>query len=258
MQTDQLSNNQGGTTRLANPTAYHMQQVRYKDNPSMGIDPSQMMGNTHLLFAQHQQQQQESPNLSDLDYSEITHSSPLTGEFQKASARYHRGNDGKYNFDEALKQQNYAYTAQMKRSSTELGTGGMATHPQQLQEHYGKYNQGYYPTSHEHEQNSRLRQFAESAPSNLGVYSPFGNSDDMISVAASQSTHFTSDTVSKKHRRDVDNNDLLDDNYNEDYANQANMQAIMEKRRRRRESHNAGNCLFAHTIKGKGLLFVVQ
>lgn len=250
MQTDQLSNNQGGTTRLANPTAYHMQQIRYKDNPSMGIDPSQMMGNPHLLFAQHQQQQQqhqhqqESPNLSDLDYSEITQSSssPLTGEFQQAASARYRSNDGDYNFDEALKQQqqqHYAYTAQMKRSSIELGVttnttvGGLAGHhpqqqqQQQLQEQYGKFYQGYYPaTPHEHEQNSRLRQFAESAPSNLGVvYSPFGNSDDMISVAASQSTQFTSDTVSKKQhrRRDVgdNNSDLLDDTYNDDYANQA-------------------------------------
>jgi hypothetical protein len=224
------NNNRGGTTtRLSNPTAYHMQQMRYKE--AMGIDPSQMMGNAHLIFAQQQQQlqhqqqlQQDSPNLSDLDYSELANSSPMTGEFQP-SARYRQKDE--YIFDEEqAKQQQYAYAIQMKRSSTEID-GGMVGHHQ----HYNnKFQQqpGYYPSSSFENDNgihSSLKQFAGSAPSNMGYhgggYSSFAGSDDMISVAASQSTNFTSSKRGAVDDNASANHELLDDSYVEDYSNQA-------------------------------------
>lgn len=216
-----LGHNNRSNSRLANPTAYHMQQMRYKE--SIGIDPSQMMDGTSLLFVhqQQQQQQQESPNLSDLDYSELANSSPMTGEL---SARY-RTNEGDYNFDQAIKQQQHAYAIQMKRSSTEVETSaGLVGHSQQYNNN--KFNgqpQGYYSNSFENNDNgNRLKQFAGSAPSNMGyhggLYSSFAGSDDMMSVAASQSTQYTGTT--KNYQKDNDS-EIMDDNYPEDYSNQA-------------------------------------
>lgn len=241
---DHFSNNRGTTataSRLANPTAYHMQQMRYKD--SMGIDPSQMMGNAHLIFAQQQQQQQQlqqqqqqqqqdSPNLSDLDYSELANSSPMTGEFQPSarSSLYQQNDSNEYIFDEdqAMKQQQYTYAIQMKRCSTEID-GGMVAHHQQYQQQH-QQQPGYYPSSFENDSgiHSRLKQFAGSAPSNMGyhggMYSSFAGSDDMISVAASQSTNLTSTKRGSATLIDNDsasNHELLDDSYVEDYSNQA-------------------------------------
>lgn len=222
-QQQQFGHNNRSGPRLANPTAYHMQQMRYKE--SLGIDPSQMIDGTNLLFVQQQQQQQqqESPNLSDLDYSELANSSPMTGEL---SARY-RTNEGEYNFDQAIKQQQYAYAIQMKRSSTEVETSaGSVGHPQQQQyntKYNGQQQQGYYSNSFENDNgNNRLKQFAGSAPSNMGyhggLYSSFAGSDDMMSVAASQSTHFTG--TAKNYQKD-DDSEIMDDNYPEDYSNQA-------------------------------------
>ncbi|KAI8638543.1 helix-loop-helix DNA-binding domain-containing protein [Parasitella parasitica] len=252
--TQHLGANSGQTqSRLANPTTYHLQQMRYKESPSMGINPSQMLDNAHLLFThqQHQQHQQhqnqeqhESPNLSDLDYSELA-SSPNNGDYQPRTTsslyRQHEGNN--YMFDEAIKQEQShhhqqqsttfgGYSVQMKRSTTEVDAssiGGLAG--------YGPHHNNYYPiSSFDHSNNeSRLsKQVAGSAPSNMGFhgYSSFAGSDDMISIATS---HQSSNVIPSS------NADMLDDpNYNpEDYSTQANMQAIMEKRRRRRESHNA-------------------
>lgn len=243
-----VHNNNRGATRLANPTNYHMQQMRYKE--SMGIDPTQMIGNSHLLFVQQQKQQlqqqlqqqmqlqpqqqrQESPSLSDLDYSELANSSPMTGEL---SARY-RPNDTEYTFDEAIKQQQqqqqhqqqqqqqYSYAIQMKRSSTEVETSaGLVGHPQQQQySKFGNQQQGYYTNSFEND-NSRLKQFAGSAPSNMGfhsgMYSPFTGSDDMMSVAASQSSHFTGTAQTKSYQKDNES-EIMDDTYTDDYSNQA-------------------------------------
>ncbi|KAI8083930.1 helix-loop-helix DNA-binding domain-containing protein [Thamnidium elegans] len=132
----------------------------------------------------------------------------------------------------------------MKRSSTEIETSaGLVGHPQQQQQYnkFGHQQQGYYTNSFEND-NSRLKQFAGSAPSNMGfhsgLYSPFTGSDDMMSVAASQSSHFTATAQNKNYQKDNES-EIMDDTYTDDYSNQANMQAIMEKRRRRRESHNA-------------------
>ncbi|CEP12156.1 hypothetical protein [Parasitella parasitica] len=244
------TNNSQTQSRLANPTTYHLQQMRYKESPSMGIDPSQMLDNAHLLFThQHQQhqnqEQQESPNLSDLDYSELA-SSPNNGDYQPrpTSSLYRPNGSNGYMFGETTvkqeqghhhQQQSTAfggYSVQMKRSTTEVDTssiGGLAG--------YGSHHNNYYPiSSFDHgNSDSRLsKQVAGSAPSNMGFhgYSSFAGSDDMISVATSQQSPNVIPSS---------NADMLDDpNYNpEDYSTQANMQAIMEKRRRRRESHNA-------------------
>ncbi|KAL9552690.1 hypothetical protein MBANPS3_003648 [Mucor bainieri] len=244
-------------SRLANPTTYHMQQMKYKDSSTMGIDPSHMLDNAHLLFThqQHQnQQQQDSPNLSDLDYSELANSPNNLGDYQPrpTSSLYRQSGSDGYMFDETtIKQQqnqhqhhqhhqqqqqaNFGgYAVQMKRSTTEVDAsaiGGLAG--------YGPHHNNYYPISsfdHNNGNNEgRLtKQVAGSAPSNMGFhgYSSFAGSDDMISVATSQQS---SNVIPPS------NTDMMDDsNYNpEDYSTQANMQAIMEKRRRRRESHNA-------------------
>lgn len=218
----QMGHNNRSGPRLVNPTAYHMQQMRYKE--SIGIDPSQMIDSTNLLFVQQQnqqqQKQQESPNLSDLDYSELANSSPMTGEL---SARY-RTSEGDYSFNQAIKQQQYAYAIQMKRSSTEVETStGLVGHSQQqYNSKYGGPQQGYHSNSFENDNGNRLKQFAGSAPSNMGyhggLYSSFTGSDDMMSVAASQSTQYTS--TAKNYQKDNDS-EIMDDNYPEDYSNQA-------------------------------------
>lgn len=69
------------SARLTNPTAYHLQQqesqyqMRLKDQ--VGIDPTQVMEHQHLFFAQ--QHQDNSPNLSDLDYSDLTTNTSSSG-----------------------------------------------------------------------------------------------------------------------------------------------------------------------------------
>lgn len=232
----QFTNNNSQTqSRLANPTTYHMQQMRYKDSSSMGIDPSQMLDNAHLLFThqQHQnQQQQDSPNLSDLDYSELANS-PNNGEYhpRTTSSLYRQNGSDGYIFDETTikQQQNHhhhhqhqqqtnfgGYAVQMKRSTTDVDAsaiGGLAG--------YGSHHNNYYPISSFDHNNSNsdsrlTKQVAGSAPSNMGFhgYSSFAGSDDMISVATSQQS---SNVIAPS------NNDMLDDpNYNpEDYSTQA-------------------------------------
>jgi hypothetical protein len=220
--------------RLANPTAYHTQQMRYKDSSSMGIDPSQMLDNAHLLFThqQHQnQQQQDSPNLSDLDYSELANS-PNNGDYQPqpTSSLYRQNGSDGYIYDETTikQQQNHhhhqqqqqtnfgGYPVQMKRSTTEVDAsviGGLAG--------YSPHHNSYYPISSFDHNNSNsdnrlIKQVAGSAPSNMGFhgYSSFAGSDDMISVATSQQS---SNVIAPS------NNDMLNDpNYNpEDYSTQA-------------------------------------
>lgn len=70
------------SARLTNPTTYHLQQqqeyqyqMRFKDQ--VGVDPTQVMEHQHLFFAQHQQE--NSPNLSDLDYSDLTANTSSSG-----------------------------------------------------------------------------------------------------------------------------------------------------------------------------------
>lgn len=234
------ANNNQAQSRLANPTTYHMQQMRYKDSPTMGIDPSQMLDNAHLLFThqqhqnqqQQQQQQQDSPNLSDLDYSELANSPNNHGDFQPrpTSSLYRQSGSDGYMFDETTmkQQQNHhhqqqqhqtnfgGYAVQMKRSTTEVDAsaiGGLAG--------YGPHHNNYYPISsfdHNNGNNEgRLtKQVAGSAPSNMGFhgYSSFAGSDDMISVATSQQS---SNVIPPS------NTDMMDDpNYNpEDYSTQA-------------------------------------
>ncbi|RCH98199.1 hypothetical protein CU098_010789 [Rhizopus stolonifer] len=189
--------NNKNTSRLSHPTAYHMQQMRYnKEGSTIGIDPSQMLENTQLLFPQ---KQQDSPSLSDLDYSELTNS-PI-GEYRSRQSSYQQGDM----FDETK-----SFGVQMKRSSTEIETaamGGMT----------GGYAHHYYPSF-----DNPMKQMAGSAPSHMGFHD-YPRMEDMPSSVVNPSHH-----------------DLLEEHYpSEDYSAQANMQAIMEKRRRRRESHNA-------------------
>lgn len=70
------------SARLTNPTTYHLQQqqeyqyqMRFKDQ--VGIDPTQVMEHQHLFFAQ--QHQESSPNLSDLDYPDLTTNTSSSG-----------------------------------------------------------------------------------------------------------------------------------------------------------------------------------
>lgn len=62
------------SSRLTNPASYHIQQMRFKEQQ---LDPPQMIDNPHIIFAQ--QQKESSPNLSDLDYSELTTTSSVSG-----------------------------------------------------------------------------------------------------------------------------------------------------------------------------------
>lgn len=179
------NNTSASSSRLTNPTTYHMQQIRYsEDHSSMVIDPSHMLDNSHLLLSR-QRQQQVSPNLSDLDYAELN-KSPITGEYRQQQPFYHQGGDN-YILDEAAmknqQQQRYDYAVQMKRSSTELETtafGGMAG--------YGPPLHNYYSYNNSNDDSRFVKPIAESAPSNMGFhgYASFGGSDDVVSVAVSQ------------------------------------------------------------------------
>lgn len=128
------SANQQQKSRLLHPTDYHIQQLRFGKESPIGIDPTQMLNNPHLLFnQQQQQQQQESPNLSDLDYSELDTTSP-------GQSRMYRSSGDNFIFDDN------SFGIQMKRSSTDVS---------------------YYP------QDSRMmKQMAGSAPSNMGYFGP--------------------------------------------------------------------------------------
>jgi hypothetical protein len=208
-QTFNNNTSSASTSRLANPTAYHMQQMRYsKDHTSMGIDSSHMLDNSHLLFSR-QQQQQDSPILSDLDYTELNNS-PMISEYHQRQPLYRQ--DDNYIFDEAAikQQQAYGYAVQMKRSSTEIETaalGGMTGYGPPQQHNYYPYNNG--------DGNRFIKQMAESAPSNMGFhgYDSFGGSDDMISVAASQQS--SSNIIASS------STELLDETYTEGYSAQA-------------------------------------
>lgn len=188
------TSNQQQKSRLLNPTEYHMQQLRFNSNKeTLGIDPTQMLNNPHLLFHTHHQQQQESPNLSDLDYSELDNTSP--GQ-DFSSARMYRSSGDNFIFDEtSIKQPtNSNFGIQMKRSSTEVA--------------------GFQQGNHYYSQDNRL--MAGSAPSNMGFhsYSSFGQPDDIISVATSQ--HSNTNLVSPN------SNEMLNDNYNmDDFSTQA-------------------------------------
>ncbi|OBZ88813.1 Microphthalmia-associated transcription factor [Choanephora cucurbitarum] len=258
MNTNEFQFNNRSTlgTRLLNPTSYHMQHMKSNEDTSSGqINPSQMLESTQLYLSHHQQ---DSPALSDLDYSELTNS-PVTGSAtvtnesnssngageyqhhsrQSSSISYqHNANSGdNYVFDNAdMKPFGYGgFGVQMKRSSTETKTaaiGGMTSAG------YGQVHHPFFSMStfdHHHSPEERyMKQMAGSAPSNMGFhgYSSFAGSDDMNSIANSQPCN----TITNLSH----NGDLLDDSYNgDDFSTQANMQAIMEKRRRRRESHNA-------------------
>ncbi|KAI8879248.1 HLH-domain-containing protein [Backusella circina FSU 941] len=177
--------------------------MRFKEST---IDPAQMLENNTIFVGRQQQQQQESPNLSDIDYSELAAGNQMNSEFRAYRSDIGFG-------DQQMDNSSYGnYAMPMKRSSTQVGSLGGGSGGSQAM---------YYP--HQTFEQNRMKPFAGSAPSHMGyMYSPFAGSDD---VSVSSHSNFT------QNNKDPD--------YDDDYSNQANMQAIMEKRRRRRESHNA-------------------
>ncbi|KAI8328284.1 hypothetical protein BD560DRAFT_73492, partial [Blakeslea trispora] len=139
----QFNNKNALGSRLINPTAYHMQHMKSNEEVSPGrINPSHTLENTQLYLSHHPQ---DSPALSDLDYSELTNSpipgsatnesnsSHGAGEYhhsrQSSSVSYqHHGGDS-YVFDHT-DMKPFGYGVQMKRSSTETRTaavGGMTS-----------------------------------------------------------------------------------------------------------------------------------
>jgi hypothetical protein len=96
---------------------------------------------------------QESPSLSDMDYSDLGH-----------------GGDSRHFLFDDMKQSNNHFSTEMKRSSTDVSIN---------------MQQNYYPMDH--------RMMAGSAPSNMGFhYSSFGPPDDIVSTTSSTnmvSTH---------------------------------------------------------------------
>lgn len=174
-----------GESRLSNPTAYHLQQMRFKEST---IDPAQMLeNNTIFVGRQQQQQQQESPNLSDIDYSELAAGNQMNNEFRAYRSDIGFG-------DQQMDNNNYPnYAMPMKRSSTQVGSLGGSSGGQAM----------YYP--HQSFEQSRMKPFAGSAPSHMGyMYSPFAGSDD---VSVSSHSNFT------QNNKDPD--------YDDDYSNQA-------------------------------------
>ncbi|KAI8974484.1 helix-loop-helix DNA-binding domain-containing protein [Pilobolus umbonatus] len=239
------SNYHSNISRLANPSPYHLQQQQMGYKSTMiGLEPSQMMENTLYFGGQSHRPQQESPTLSDIDCSDIPASSPMTGEFQSSArssfflSNMEGGTD--YKYEESSDQISYtAYPIHMKRSSTEIETGNLSS----LQ--YGKhYSPNGYPSGNGNSHplyEGRLKPFPGSAPSNIGchgMYSSINGSDDMASVAASTQSNLTANTLmSNKYYKEPHFNEQMEGF--DEFTSQANMQALMDKKRRRRESHNA-------------------
>ncbi|CDS13668.1 hypothetical protein LRAMOSA05842 [Lichtheimia ramosa] len=230
------SSQQQTPSLLAHPTLYHIQQQqenhRFKDTTSMnyGDTTTMLEQHQHMFFPQqyphHSQQQESSPNLSDLDCSEFTTTSSVSGM---------PGAD--------LLLQSPPSAAQMSSSNEDYlynhdGMTPTAKHhhhhhqhqPYQQDPYVMLPNGGGSPYYYGSNSNNRTAPaFAMSAPTSMHHHhyhqqpSLVGSLGDTTQGAAIGATAERS----------------MKDPYEDDIAAQANLQAIMEKRRRRRESHNA-------------------
>ncbi|KAI9005783.1 helix-loop-helix DNA-binding domain-containing protein [Phycomyces nitens] len=149
----------------------------------------------------------------------------------------------------------------MKRSATLQPNGTFGHSTAQYRHHNHQQDPGhehhdfmFYPSSAA-SLDQRYRSFAGSAPANIGynhMHQPsFGDSVPVAEDGAVDATSFAippslHKTNPKKYphertaRKQAKTGSPQEgDNYDDMFAAQANLQAIMEKRRRRRESHNA-------------------
>ncbi|KAI7860172.1 helix-loop-helix DNA-binding domain-containing protein [Circinella umbellata] len=273
------------SSRLAHPTSYHLQQMRFKDQAAIGLDPTQMMDSQHIFFAQHQNPQESSPNLSDLDYSELTTTSSVTGmpppdlqqhhqqqrspilrqQPSQLSHTQHHDSAQNYMYDQQQQESNYSPNSNHKR----LSNSSLVDEQQQQQQRYpynattnttGNPNMMYYSptatTSSEYYYKSTPSSFAVSAPANIGynhMHHPSLVDEGAATVMAPGPGRIMADQPIYDHHQQQPSHPQGNNNrnsmqqetgdqtepYDGDFAAQANLQAIMEKRRRRRESHNA-------------------
>ncbi|CAO3633717.1 unnamed protein product [Cunninghamella blakesleeana] len=246
--------------RLTHPTAYHLQQQRLQNKD---IDPT--LDHSQLFLAQHQQQHNESsPHLSDIDYAELTSPTSLHTDYMSYppsdgpkmfhSVHHHhnrRSMDQDYLYDDHSIDSSLAFSTQMKRNGSDDGN---------LQHHHHHHHHSqqqsattapqdfvfYTPVSID----QRFKQFAVSAPVNINynnthpVPAPSSFNDDALSEGTMLSNTNLSYGKTHTEPHSLENHPDSLDNYEDDYAAQINLQAIMEKRRRRRESHNAGKVFY--------------
>ncbi|KAI9299838.1 helix-loop-helix DNA-binding domain-containing protein [Cunninghamella echinulata] len=241
--------------RLTHPTAYHLQQQRLQNKD---IDPT--LDHSQLFLAQHQQQQrnESSPHLSDIDYAELTSPSTLHTDYMSytspdgpkmiPSGHHHsnrRSIDQDYLYDEHSIDSSLAFSAQMKRHGSDEGNSPYPPsqhHHQTTQQQQHQDFVFYTPVSLD----QRFKQFAVSAPVNINynhpahpVPTPSSFNDDTLSDGTILSNTNLSYGKNQTDPHSLENQPDSLENYEDDYAAQINLQAIMEKRRRRRESHNA-------------------
>ncbi|KAI7873971.1 HLH-domain-containing protein [Lichtheimia hyalospora FSU 10163] len=293
------------SARLINPTTYHLQQqdsqyqMRFKDQ--VGIDPTQVMEHQHLFFAQHHQD--NSPSLSDLDYSDLTTNTPSNGngngiitdnhqQSQQSQHQHHyvQHDTHMYNPDQHHHQSpgvvdpsNTTMTIPPPPSGTtrsinsrDSQIGNKLQHPpEHLYSNSVMYYQPstssamssqsyYYKQIHHSNGVAATTSFGASAPAHLGYnhmhpqplvgHSVTPNDTAAVAMAVPAPPDSVITGMNRQHHphvyeqqqqsgtpsttMDAGSNDI-NEPYEDDFEAQANLQAIMEKRRRRRESHNA-------------------
>ncbi|KAI8341265.1 helix-loop-helix DNA-binding domain-containing protein [Chlamydoabsidia padenii] len=221
--------------KLKHPTAYHLQQQRLKYK-NIDFAPSP------LFLPAQQQQTNDSPHLSDIDYTELT--SPLHTEYMpyadapetriltptQGAQHYHH--PGRRSMDQGYMYDNpsidSAFAEQMRRA--ESNDDGLTRLAQPL----SSSNQDFMFYSSNLDQ--RFKQFAVSAPVNINYspathHSPEPEEGGMVMMMGNPSSG-DGGFDPRSESRSLEN-------YEDDYAAQVNLQAMMDKRRRRRESHNA-------------------
>ncbi|ORX61998.1 hypothetical protein DM01DRAFT_1379865 [Hesseltinella vesiculosa] len=212
--------------RLLHPTAYHLQQQRLK---AMDIDPT--LDHSQVVLAQ--QQNEGSPYLSDIDYADLTSPASLPpSDYGYTDPRMTMHRPDQEMYDDRSMDGSLAYS-NMKRPGAKDAT-------QQDLLFYSPPHQASSPL----EQRFR-HQFAVSAPVNI-VYHPHSPAPQQHSFPSSSYNDdpFIGSAPSLSYSAKPESNSLENqpdslETYEDDYAAQTNLQAIMDKRRRRRESHNA-------------------
>ncbi|ORZ16432.1 hypothetical protein BCR42DRAFT_491473 [Absidia repens] len=259
-------------SQLKHPTAYHLQQQRlkYKD---IDFNHSQLFISQNN---QHQQPNEGSPHLSDIDYTDMTSPIPLHTDYSPYSStpdgpalitplqnsqhyhhpqhRHHQRSslDQDYLYDDQSIDSSLAFSSAEQMRRVDSNDYGSAKISQPISTASPQQEYMFYPS--QNTLDHRFKQFAVSAPVNINYSntdplpaphpsSSFNDGDFLPGGGIAMVTSSSAGNDNNNNNFGYPGNPRSEsrslENYEDDYAAQVNLQAIMEKRRRRRESHNA-------------------
>ncbi|KAI9032903.1 helix-loop-helix DNA-binding domain-containing protein [Phycomyces nitens] len=214
--------------KLRNPTQYHLMASQQSQDPTM----HPLATAAHSAYSLGVRQNRDSPSSDHLDFPETFSQNFMS---PMSTSPLHDFDDLDYQSGLQSYQKQHTGKAMPNPRSGQQDNGGITmAQPIQMKQNNQDFNYSMFPNHADYQTGG----FPMSAPATMGYEfgypgspSSFGAVPPNIGLHAPLEATTSTGSISANHNGPR--------SYEEDYAVQMNMQIMVEKRRRRRESHNA-------------------